>query len=214
MSNYQAHIRYKNKDGILVPGVTTVLSVLNKPALVKWANNLGLQGIDSTKYRDAMADIGTLAHYLIMCHLTAETPNTNEYSQEQIDKAENCCLSFYEWEKNHPLEPVLIEEPLVSEEFQFGGTVDCCAKCNGDLLLVDFKTGKGIYESEMFPQLAAYRQLLKENNFPVDNCRILRIGRGESEGFEERVVKNTDPYWGIFVNCLSIYNIRKELKNR
>ena len=37
----RAHITYKLADGTAVPGVTTVLSVLNKPALVKWANNLG-----------------------------------------------------------------------------------------------------------------------------------------------------------------------------
>jgi len=211
MSNYQAHIRYKNKDGILVPGVTTVLSVLNKPALVKWANNLGLQGIDSTKYRDAMADIGTLAHYVIMCHLKNQTPVLDDYSPEQIDKAENCSLSFYEWEKNHPLEPVLIEEPLVSEEFQFGGTVDCCAKCNGDLLLVDFKTGKGIY-SEMFYQLAAYRQLLVEHGHDVGSARILRIGRSEDEGFEEQVRTNLDNEWAIFEHCLQIYQLQKKLK--
>ena len=40
-----AHTQYKLVDGTKVPSVTTVLGILNKPALVKWANNLGLQGI-------------------------------------------------------------------------------------------------------------------------------------------------------------------------
>ena len=35
----QAHTVYKTADGIRVPGVTTVLGVLNKPALIKWAND-------------------------------------------------------------------------------------------------------------------------------------------------------------------------------
>jgi len=55
MKRSRAHITYKLADGVPVPGVTTILSVLNKPALVKWANNLGLQGIDSSKYVDEKA---------------------------------------------------------------------------------------------------------------------------------------------------------------
>ena len=192
-----------------MPGVTTVLSVLDKPALVKWANNLGLQGIDSNKYRDAMADIGTLAHYLIMCYLKGVEPETSEYSKEHIDKAENCVLSFFEWEKTHPIIPILIEEPMVSEEYGFGGQPDCYAKCNGDLMLLDFKTGKGIYP-EMIYQLAGYKQLLEEHGYPITNARILRIGRDEDEGFEDRTMPNLDKQWQIFQHCLAIYQLRKE----
>lgn len=57
----KAHVKYRTKDKVLVPGVTTITNLLNKPYLIKWANDLGLEGIDSTKYRDEAADIGTLA---------------------------------------------------------------------------------------------------------------------------------------------------------
>jgi hypothetical protein len=207
----KAHIRYKNKDGKIIPGVTTITGILDKPALVKWANNLGLQGIDSSKYRDEMADIGTLAHYFIMCYLTGEEPDTSDYSKEQIDKAENCLLSFFEWEKSHPIKSLIVEQPLVSEQYQYGGTIDCYARCDGGLWLIDFKTGKAIYP-EMFYQLAAYRQLLIENGHKVNNTRILRIGRDESEGFEERVVADLDKQWQLFLHCLAIYNLQREIK--
>ena len=36
----KTHTRYYLQDGTLVPGSTTVTGLLNKPALVKWANNL------------------------------------------------------------------------------------------------------------------------------------------------------------------------------
>ena len=49
------HTVYRTADGQRVPGVTTVLGILNKPALIKWANNLGLQGIDSATYVDETA---------------------------------------------------------------------------------------------------------------------------------------------------------------
>jgi len=206
------HTVYKLKNGKKVPGVTTIISILAKPALIHWAWDLGTKGVDYRKFRDDKADIGSLAHYLIMCYLKKETPDTSDYSKKQIDQAENCIISFFEWEKMHPFEPILIESPFVSEKYKFGGTPDLLAKINGEYCLIDFKTGKGIYVNDMFPQLAAYSHLLQENNYKITNSRILRIGREESEGFEERLIQDIEPYWEIFKNCLSIYNIRRRLK--
>lgn len=211
MAKTKAHIRYKNRDGQIVPGVTTILGILAKPALIHWAWDLGMKGVDYRKYRDDKADIGTLAHYLIMCYLKNEKPDTNDYSASQIDQAENAVLSFYEWEKNHPLEPILVEEPLVSESFGYGGTADLVAKINGDVCLIDFKTGKGIYD-DMLYQLAAYLRLVNERDIYPTNQRILRIGRDESEGFEERLVNDLSNQWQIFLSCLEIYNLKKKIK--
>jgi len=207
----KAHIRYELSDGTKVPGVTTVLGVLNKPALVIWANRLGLQGIDSSKYRDGMADIGTLAHQMIVDYFKGEETDTNEYSKSQIDAAENCLLSFWEWEKGHKIEVILAEIPLVSREHGYGGTIDCFCKLDGQPTLLDFKTGKAIYP-EFFYQLAAYEQLLAEAGHSFEASRILRIGRDNDEGFEERSVGKLDKQFELFKHCLAIYNIQKELK--
>ena len=58
----KAHIRYVNAMGKRLPGVTTVIGVLNKPLLVPWANNLGLQGINVRDYVNDKADILSLIH--------------------------------------------------------------------------------------------------------------------------------------------------------
>jgi len=206
----KAHIRYELPDGTKVPGVTTVLGVLNKPALVIWANRLGLQGIDSSKYRDEMADIGTLAHQMIIDHFNKIATDTSDYSETQIDLAENCLLSFYEWEKGHDIKVIMAEAPLVSE-LGFGGTIDCYCMLDGVATLLDFKTGKAIYP-EMFYQLAAYAELLRERGYLVSASRILRIGRDNDEGFEERTVGKLDKQWEMFAHCLAIYNLQRELK--
>jgi len=211
----QAHQRYKNADGKVVPGVTTILGVKNKPALVKWANNLGLQGIDSSKYRDKMADIGTLAHAMVEAYLKGEQADTSEYSTDDISKAENAVLSFHEWEKHHTIKPLLLEGQLVSEVFQYGGQIDFYGWVDGELTLLDFKTGKAIYP-EMFIQLAAYERLLTENGHSVSTRRILRIGRDEDEGFDDRQVggDTIKECWSNFKLCLAMYAsdkiIRKE----
>ena len=207
----RAHTIYKLEDGVRVPGVTTVLGILNKPALVKWANNLGLQGIDSSKYRDEMADIGTLAHKMILNYFNKEETDTTDYSENQIDLAENCLLSFWEWEKGHSIEVIMAEKQLVSEGYGFGGTIDCFCVLDGQPTLLDFKTGKAIYP-EMIYQLAAYEQLIVEAKYTIADCRILRIGRDEDEGFEERATGKLAKQFELFRHCLSIYNLQKEIK--
>lgn len=208
---YKAHTRYTLKDGTVVPGATTVLGELNKPALVVWANRLGLQGIDSTRYRDEMAEVGTLAHYLILCHFRNEKPDLGDYTANQIDAAENALIKYYDWEKAHIIEPKIIEQPLISEVYKFGGTADFIGLIDGAPGLLDFKTGSGIYE-EMFYQLGAYNILLQEAGHKVENFRILRIGRDDKEGFEERVIHNVDLQTEVFKHCLSIYWLKKEIK--
>jgi len=205
------HTVYKTQDGTRVPSVTTALGVLNKPALLQWAWQCGIDGLDYREVRDNAADIGTLAHYLILCHLKGEQPNTEDYSAADIDKAENCLIKYYDWEKENPIEAVMVETPLVSEQYRFGGTIDCLARLNDELILIDHKTGKGIYP-EMFYQLAAYRQLLLENGHAITSARILRIGRDDSEGFEQRVMTDLSKQWKMFEHCLAIYRLQSEIK--
>lgn len=206
-SKVQAHIQYQLADGTPIPGVTTVLNILAKPALIQWAWELGRQNLDWREVRDSAGDIGTLAHFLIMCHLKGETPDTSEYSPADIEKATNCLNKFKNWLKEHPISPVMIETPLVSEKYKFGGTLDLFAEYNGEFVLVDFKTGKAIYP-EMLYQVAAYQKLLEEQGWPVASARILRIGRDEDEGFEEVIRSNLDKEWQIFLRCLEIFKLR------
>ncbi|MGE5631352.1 MAG: PD-(D/E)XK nuclease family protein [Caulobacteraceae bacterium] len=206
----KVHTQYKLPDGTRLPGVTTILGVLNKPALVSWANKLGLEGIDSSKYVDESARIGTLAHYLVQCDLTGEKPDLSTYGAFEIDKAENSLLSYYEWKKNKQIETIENELPLVSEKYRYGGTIDCLCTMNGETWLLDFKTGKAIYP-EMLTQLSAYMQLLNENGYEVKKARILRIGRDETEGFEERVITQFEQHWELFQHCLAIYRLQKQL---
>ena len=97
ISRSKVHTVYKTGDSIRVPSVTTILGVLSKPALIPWANRLGLQGIDSSKYVDRLATIGTLAHYWIESYLNGEEPNLDQYSPEEKDLASNSVLKFLEW---------------------------------------------------------------------------------------------------------------------
>jgi len=207
----KAHTRYRLVDGTIVPGVTTITGLLNKPALVPWANKMGLQGIDTSKYVEEMAQIGTLAHNMILCHYKNTEPDLSDYTPNQIELAENCLLSYWSWEKQHTIEPIIVEEPIVSELMRYGGMPDCYCKLNGKPVLLDFKTGKAIYP-EYFYQVSAYANLLIERDYPISEIRILRIGRDEDEGFEEHGIQYWGKHFEIFEHLLAIYHLQKEIK--
>ncbi|KKM15298.1 hypothetical protein LCGC14_1697480 [marine sediment metagenome] len=217
----KAHIQYrsekqfqKNGKGIRFPGVTTITNLRAKPALIKWANNLGLKGIDSTKYVDDKADIGTLAHAMITNGLQTLETDLTDYTAKQIKQAENCVLSYYEWEKEHKIDPILIEKPLVSEEHCVGGTMDIYAKVDGVFELIDLKTGNGIWDEHKW-QVAAYKEILQENNYQVDRVRILNIPRHETENFQQMILsdKVLTLGWVIFFHLLCIYRTEKLFKD-
>ncbi len=205
----KTHIIYKLDDGSKVPGVTTILQILAKPALIHWAWDLGCKGIDYRRERDNKADIGILAHLMIVDYLKDRKSDYSDYSKSDIDRAENCLLSFYEWLKHKELKPINIETQFVSNLYKFGGTIDCFCWLDGVPTLIDFKTSKALYD-EMFYQVAAYKQLLNEHKKEVSNVMILRIGRDETEGFEDRRIIGLDNYWNIFFHCLEIYKLKKK----
>lgn len=211
------HTVYKNMDGKRVPGVTTITGVMDKPALVRWANQLGLQGIDSTKYVDDLAAIGTLAHYLIQCHLTGEKPDTSDYSANQIDMAENGLLRFMAWQDETGYVAEWCEKQFVSEIYQYGGTIDSygtLTKRGNRKALVDIKTAKAIYD-DMFTQVAGgYALLLSESEYLVDDVIIVRVGRTAEEGdrAEEKVCPCPDLHEQRFLTCRKLYDLNNQIR--
>lgn len=214
---FKAHVIYKNSEGKRVPGVTTITSELgwNTRVLIDWANRMGLEGTDTKVYVDDKADIGTLAHLIITNQLQGIHTNMDDYSKNQIVAALNSVKSFDAWAKEHKIEPILIEEPMVSDEYGFGGTLDIYAKMDGKLDLIDLKTGKGIYDEHLIQVGGGYTILLHESKL-VDNIRILNIPRTKNEKFVDHVIENIPECIDVFLNCLKIYQahkiIRKELK--
>lgn len=213
MGKTKAHTRYRLADKTIVPGVTTITGLRHKPALVRWANKLGLQGIDTDKYVDDKAAIGTLAHALITDGLTGQTTDTSDYTANQIDAAENSYLSYLEWAHDKQITPIAIEQMRVSETYRFGGTPDILAVVDGVIELIDIKTGSGIYP-EHWHQVAAYRKLLEDDGYRVERCRILNVPRSDDEAFLESSKTDTSLHWEWFLLMLAVYQIEKQINKK
>lgn len=212
----KVHDPYYTKDGTRVPGATTILYLVNKPALIHWAWDLGQRGIDYRTHRDILADVGSLVHDMILCHFKKKKCDTSEYSKAQIDMADKSMLSFYAWERTNRVVPIIVEEKLVSERFRFGGKPDLLAKVNGKVSLIDFKTGLRLYE-DIFYQLAAYGLLVKETKgTKIEEYVGVNVGRSDSEKFAISARKREDIAQDemVFLAYLSIYNLKKEIKRK
>ena len=221
-----AHQRYrskilklKNGKGAIFPGVTTILGNVGwgKEFLVRWANRLGLKGIDSTKYRDDTADIGTLGHALVTNAILGIETDTSDYTKNQIEQAENVALSYFEWEKGHTIELIydgdkpMVEVQLVSEEYQYGGQIDIYALVDGVRELLDIKTG-GVWDTHYVQVGGGYHGLLTENGFPVERVRILNLPRTEDEKFKDIIVTNIDACWEAFECARKLHDLHKKFR--
>jgi len=210
--NAKIHTIYKLKDGTIVPSVTQIVGLLNKPALLEWGWRQGTEGQDIHKIKDITAEAGRLAHQMILDFLNNKKTDFNEYSKEIIDLAENSFLSFLEWIKDKKIEPLGVEVSLVSERYKYGGTYDFYGFINGTLALIDWKTGSGIYPSYIY-QISAYRWLLIENGFnDPEKVIIIRVNREPNEKYEELIKKDTSIEFEIFKRLCEIYHLQSLTK--
>jgi hypothetical protein len=212
----KAHTRYYLKNETMVVGTTTVTGLEGGDKtwfLCVWANGLGLDGYDYKKYMDNVSNLGTLVHYLCLdCRLGGEKPILDNYTPNEVKESKTSVVKFEKWLDNQKnFKPILIEKPLVSEKYGFGGTIDLYCELNGEKVLIDLKTSNACREGHKV-QSCAYEQLLLENGYQVDDVKILRVGRKRSEGFEILDIVQRDLRWQKFKHLLEIYKLNRELK--
>ena len=164
---YPASHRYK-LDGEWVPGVTTILGVLAKPGLTKWAASSVAEFVaDNPETVDNLRDMGRAPMVASLKEVpwqkrddaAARGTTFHDFAEriargEEVDVPDSqvplveSALAFME---DYDIEPVLIEAVVGSREHRYAGKLDLIAND----AIWDWKSGKRIYASTAF-QLAAY----------------------------------------------------------
>jgi hypothetical protein len=209
------HITYRNALEQKIVGVTTALGKLDKPALVGWAYNKGRDG-ENLYEKDESANAGTIAHARILGYFLGYEIDKYNISQEVWDWSDGCLKSFMTLVKGKTIKPILLETPLVSEKYQYGGTLDMLADVDGVLELWDYKSGTGIYDTNIY-QLAALRQLLIENGYSAPQRVIpINIPKSFDDSFAVQDINadNLEEEFGIFLDCVDIYYRQKRIKDK
>ena len=184
-------------DGELVPSITNVIGVLDKPALPRWAAKMVaetayrmrhalpemeeaeavdmLKGSPWSKSKRA-ADRGTDIHAYLEARLWGRDPDPlSEEASEYVAAAE---AWLHTWQP----------EPLLTETTVFGvgyaGTGDLWARIGGVETIVDFKTGKALYDDSALQVAALWgaSEAVVDGELrlapPVTSACLVLIGKG------------------------------------
>jgi hypothetical protein len=171
---------YHNAAGDPVPGThDPIKRFADKTALMYWANAQGRKGL-TLNDRTAI-DIGGAVHLMAEHDLLDRPDSVIEEAAyaalpnpEHLAKAVTAFNAYRSWRARVHLRPVAIEEPLVSERWQYGGTPDLIAVVNNALALVDFKTSARPYPDNLVA-LAAHANLWNEHHpdEPIETCWLI-----------------------------------------
>lgn len=201
------HAIYINKDGANVPSATTILKLLDKSALLPWANWMGLKGKRYDKHMEMVSYIGTCVHEIIECRLWKKEYKLEDPKIWFLDVKEYIA-SFDKWVKDIDINPITTEEHLVSN--RFGGTCDCYCVLNGKKTILDFKTSKSVYMT-MFLQLGAYIYLKEEKGDNVEQVGILTVNKDKCYvTLADR--KDMDDYIQMFLHLVDLFYENYEMK--
>lgn len=169
-----------------IPTVSNLLSLLDKPALIKWANKIGLEGVSLEEHNKQSKAKGNSYHdqveQMIRFNKEIEDPILRQNYHIFFDGS-----TIMESEKN------------VSCEY-WKGRYDIKFSRNGVIYLCDFKSNaKSVYLENKL-QLVAYSEI--EN---VDEIGIISL---PDFTFHHVKIKDREPYVGILRALSHIYKCK------
>lgn len=215
-------------DSKQLTGVTTILGVIAKPALIGWAANMAVDYVKTHSYpldkglfsyepivleeartahaqkRDKSAEIGTQAHSWISSWINAQINAT-----EQIEANPALSLmtdNFLKWIEEAKPKFLASEKIVYSVDKFYAGTLDFLAEIDGKVYLGDIKTGSGIYQ-DMWLQTAGYQLALEETepNLKIDGHIIVNITKNGKLNVETHYDYETSKQG--FLAALTLYRV-------
>lgn len=192
-----------NFNGTGVPRVSSILKeCIAKEYLINWASKIGYKRYNILKNK--ATHIGTIVHEMIERFLlNGEDENyiknisaTEFYYSNNILKAYENFKSWYFnlINKGYTMEVIEIEKKVTCP--YYGGTIDCIAKINGKVYIIDFKTSKQI-SYEYIIQTCAYMWIINNgycNDIShIDGIGIIRVDK-EKTKFNDLFLNNHIPY--------------------
>lgn len=168
------------------PSVTELLDMLNKPALMKWANKIGLEGTDLNAYRNKVKAHGTDMHNDIERYVkTKELPEDKALADKIV--------KFFA-----DKEVIDVEQNIETEYFV--GRYDIKLKWNDFIMICDFKRSSKVYFENRL-QLAAYKMAS-----PCDHVAVIH-----TKEFLVNPVTLTPDYEEFLITLSKLYVLRQKI---
>lgn len=218
--------------GLELPSVTTLTNVLDKPALVGWAERIGIEGcqqfakdynfettphgLDWEEWVDYMgATVKGITHRTRDAAADKGTA-IHEYIDDILhggmphpvpSEYQQAISNFVRWYTSSGITNIQFSElPVYSSTYKYGGTIDAIGQNHTGAVLLDWKTSNGLYP-EVALQLAGYCQAYAEmNNCNPHAIKLLAVRLGKDRpDFEVKEVANFDVSFKGFLAAKGIY---------
>jgi len=161
--------RIEGDKSVALKSVTNLVSRCDggsSDGLVKWAYNLGLQGIDPIEARNAKGAIGTSVHAALEALAQGAIPDLEDFDEDTRGYVTAIC-SWWLDEQPTPIDQEFI---VAHPDLNYAGRVDLLLEINGESWLVDLKTSKSIDGPKFHTQMGLYA-------LAMDACGIGRPDR-------------------------------------
>lgn len=161
---------YHVEDGdfnAVLPSVTTILQVINKPFLLGWYGKHGTA--ECTRIKQESADFGKTCHDIIEQLVLGK-----DVDLTQADPLiQSIVTSLQEWMRLVNFTLVgLPEQTIYSKVHGYAGTLDCIALIYGVPTLIDWKTSSDVYP-EYTLQVAAYHEAVREMGLATPSIGLI-----------------------------------------
>lgn len=166
--------------------------------------------------KEEAADIGSVVHDFaenFAKFKTGQVAICPEITDDLPEGAINGINAFLDWFNSNDVEFLNAEQLLYSKEHDYAGLADAVAKVNGKHLLIDYKTGKAIY-NEAHYQVAGYVMAHEEEfKTELDGALILNFDKetGLLKDVQEIGRDDIEKNKETFLNCLGVKRREKEL---
>lgn len=177
--------------------VTRIKSVINNQGLNNWIASIGQK--KAFEIMKKSAAFGSKNHKLFALILTKKEVNAENYDEDT-----KCNLNLLkEFITEHKIRPILVEQTLWSE-YGYAGTTDFVGYVDDELMLLDWKTGNGIYP-DYWLQLSAYVWALNElTGIKIDKVGIVRFKNNKTE-YKTKKYGEVMKDFELFKCCLYLY---------
>jgi hypothetical protein len=206
---------YLNAAGQPIPGTNDITGrYKDSGALIHWAHKQGQQGLPL--YDRSAIDIGSAVHKMAELDLIGASDREIESAlhnylsaPNHLQMAHTSFRAFREWREQCRVTPIKQEVSLVSERYQYGGTPDLVAMVNNGIGLIDFKTGRAVY-NEMKVALAAHGNLWNEARptQKLDSYHLIILPK-DGGPFQHHAFEDLSREWELFQAYLKAYSLEK-----
>ena len=126
--------KYKTPEGVNLPSITTVLSILSRDSIAKWRKRVG--EAEANKISTRASGRGTRVHEIIEKYVNNDPDFRNGYTPDIIESF----LAVKPILDERLTEVFAQEAPLYSNHLGVAGRVDCVGIFDGKPSIIDYKT--------------------------------------------------------------------------